>query len=81
MEKHSRSDDQAARDRTYGGTFPKIGDGGQRRRMDGELAVIGDRLNNEDPAVGAAKPSTDRTGEADVIARIAIIIRKQLGPA
>ena len=71
---------QLARNGTNGGTFPKIGDGGQRRRMDGELAVICNGLDNEDPGVCAAKPAADRAGEADVVARIAIVIRKQLGP-
>ena len=34
-----------------------------------------------DPGVCAAKPATDRAGEADMVARIAIVLRQQLGPA
>jgi hypothetical protein len=40
MEQHSRNNNNKATwDRTNGGTFPKVGKGGQRRRVDRELAV------------------------------------------
>jgi hypothetical protein len=40
MEQHSRNNNNKATwDRTNGGTFPKVGQGGQRRRVDRELAV------------------------------------------
>src|SRR5262249_25633639 len=81
MENHSRNNDQAARDRTNGGTFPNVGDGYQRYRVDGELAVVRSGLDGEDPGVCAAKPSTNRAGKADVVPRIAIVLREQLGPA
>src|SRR5690242_14151616 len=49
VEQHSRDNDQSAWDRTNGGTFPKIGDRDQWHRVDGELAVIRNGLDNEDP--------------------------------
>ena len=48
MEKHPRSNDHAARNRTNGGTFPKFSEGDQRRRMDGELTVVCNGLDDED---------------------------------
>src|SRR5262249_57591740 len=80
MEQHSRSNDQATRDRTNGGTFPKVGEGGQRCRVDDELAVVRNGLDHKDPGVCAAKPATDRAGEADMVARLAIVLRQQAGP-
>src|SRR5215475_15892127 len=68
-------------DRTNGGTSPKVGEGGQRYRVDGELAVVRNGLDHKDPSVCAAKPATDRAGEADMVARLAIVLRQQLGPA
>jgi hypothetical protein len=53
--------DQATWDRTNGGTFPKVGEGGQRCRVDGELAVVRNGLDHKEPGVCAAKPATDRT--------------------
>src|SRR5215475_6886772 len=67
-------------DRTNGGTSPKLGEGGQRYRVDGELAVVRNGLDHKDPGVCPAKPATDRAGEADMVARIAIVLRQQLGP-
>src|SRR5215470_1482517 len=81
VEKHSRGDDQAARDRADGGPLPKIGERGEGRRMDRELAVIRDRLDHEDPSVSAAQAPADRAGEADVVARRHVVLRQQLGPA
>ncbi len=81
MEQHSRNNNKATWDRTNGGTFPKVGKGGQRRRVDRELAVVRNCLDHKDPDVCAAEPPTDRAGEADVVARIAIVPRQQLGPA
>ena len=63
-----------------GGTFPKVGEGDQGCRVDGELAAVRNGLNHKDPGVCAAKPATDRAGEADMVARIAIVLRQQLGP-
>ena len=48
----------------------QFGEAVQRRRMDGELAIIRKGLNDEDPSVSAAKVPTDRADEADVIAGI-----------
>src|SRR5262249_56647545 len=64
-----------------GCTLRSVGDGYQRYRVDGELAVVRSGLDGEDPGVCAAKPSTDRAGKADVVPRIAIVLREQLGPA
>src|SRR5262245_18535931 len=49
--------------------------------MDGELAVVSNGLDVEDPRVSAPKAPTDRTGEADVIARIDVVVRYPLSPA
>jgi hypothetical protein len=46
--------------------------------VDGELAVIGNGLDNEDPGICAAQPSADGAGEADVVGRLAIVLREQL---
>src|SRR5215468_3108482 len=73
--------DQITWDRTNGGTLPKVGEGGQRCRVDGELAIVRNGLDHKDPSVGAAKPATNRAGEADMVARLAIVLRQQLGPA
>jgi hypothetical protein len=54
---------------------------GQRCRRDGECSVKRNCLDGEDLGVGATGPSTDRAGEAHVVARIAVILREQLGPA
>src|SRR5262245_41404056 len=81
MEWHSRNKHQGTWDGTNCGTFPKVGEGGQRYRVDGELAVVRNGLDHKDPGVCAAKPATDRAGEADMVARIAIVLRQQLGPA
>src|SRR5258706_15880419 len=78
---HSRNNDQATRDRTNRGPFPKVGEGGQRCRVNGELAAVRNGLDHKDPSVCAAKPATDRAGEADMVARLAIVLRPQLGPA
>ena len=80
VEQHSGKNDQATRDRTNRGTLPKLGDRGQRCRVDGELAVVRNGLDHEDPGVCAPKPTTDRASKADVVARIAIILRQQLRP-
>src|SRR5262245_1552933 len=76
-----RNNDQATWDRTNGGTFPKVGQGGQRCRVDGKLAVVRNGLDHKDPGVCATKPPTDCAGEADMVARLAIVLRQQLGPA
>src|SRR6516164_11283163 len=52
----------------------------RRRRMDGELAVVCNGLDDEDPCVSTPKPPTDRAGEANVIARINVVLRQQLRP-
>src|SRR5215470_19994133 len=49
--------------------------------MDGELAVVRNGLDDEDPCVSAPKAPTDRAGEANVIARINVVFRQQLRPA
>src|SRR5262249_52711769 len=72
---------QAARDRANGGALPKFGEGIQRLRVDSELAVVRNGLNNENPGVSAAKAPADRAGEAYVIARVDVVFRQQLGPA
>jgi hypothetical protein len=77
---NSGKNDQATRDRTNRSTLPKLGDRGQRCRVDGELAVVRNGLDHEDPGICAPKPTTDRSSKADVVARIAIILRQQLRP-
>ena len=49
--------------------------------VNGELAVVRNRLDHKDPDACAAKPATNRADEANVVAGIAIILRQQLGPA
>jgi hypothetical protein len=49
--------------------------GGKRHRVNSELAVVRDGLDHKDPGVCAAKPPTNRTDEADVVTRIAIVLR------
>src|SRR5262249_15728822 len=80
MEQHSRNNDQATWDRTNGGALPKVGEGGQRCRVDGEPAVVRNGLNHKDPGVCAAKPATDRPGETDMVARLAIVLFHPFGP-
>src|SRR5262249_10359079 len=81
MEKHSRNNDEATWDRTNRGAFPKVGEGGQWCRVNGEFAVVRNDLDHKDPSACATKPATDRAGEADMVARLAIVLRQQLGPA
>src|SRR6478609_10218546 len=81
MEKNSRCNNHTPRDRANGGTFPKFGEGGQRRRMDGQLTVVCNGLDDEDPNVSAPEAPADRAGQADMIAWIDVILRQQLGPA
>src|SRR5712691_3062833 len=40
------------------GPFPKVGEGGQRCRVNGELAAVRNGLDHKDPSVCAAKPAT-----------------------
>src|SRR5512136_3104384 len=49
--------------------------------MDSELAIVSNGLDDKNPSIGAAKAAADRAGKADVIARIDIVLRQQLGPA
>src|SRR5262249_21921121 len=49
--------------------------------MNSELAVIRNGLDNEDPCVSAPKAPTDRAREANVIARVDVVLSQQLGPA
>src|SRR5262249_16372401 len=81
MEQHSRNNDQATWDRTNRGTFPKVGEGGQWCRVHDEPAGGRNGLDTKDPSVCATQPATDRAGEADMVARLAIVLRQQLGPA
>src|SRR5262245_33521136 len=81
MEKYSRGNDQAARYWTYSCPLPNLGKSGQGYRMNRELAIVGNGLDHENPGVCTAKSSTDRAQIADVVARIAIVIGQQLGPA
>ena len=60
MKKNSRGYNHAARDRTNSGTLKKIGECGQRRRMNCELAVIRNSLNDDvgaSPRARAGRPS------------------------
>src|SRR5262249_9939171 len=49
--------------------------------MNSELAVVCNGSDDKDPCVSAPKAPADRAGEADVIARIHVVFRQQLGPA
>ena len=48
--------------------------------MNRDLPVIGNRLNAKNPNVIAAQPPTDGASQADMMARLAVIIGEYLGP-
>src|SRR5262249_25999758 len=68
VKQHAGGDHDRAGDRADGGAIPQFGPGRNRVRMNGELAVVGDRLDDENPAVSAAQAAADRARRADVIA-------------
>src|SRR5215472_10305105 len=80
VEKYPCHNDETSGDRTDGGALPEIPESGQRHRVDREFPVIRDGLDEKDPCVRTAKPSADRTGEVDVVARFAIVLGQQFGP-
>src|SRR5262249_29710522 len=81
MEDYAGGNDQRTGHGTDGGAVPELGQAVQRYGMNGELAVIGNCLNDKDPAIGTAEPPADRTGETDMVARFAIVLREQRRPA
>src|SRR3974390_1787575 len=49
--------------------------------MDGEFAVIRNGLDDENPSVSTPKAPADRADKANVITRIDVVLRQQIGPA
>ena len=55
VEENAGADHDRAGQRADGGALPQIGECCECGRMNGELAVIGDRLDHENPTVRAAQ--------------------------
>src|SRR3974390_3583214 len=49
--------------------------------MDGEFAVVRNGLDDENPRISAPKAGADRAGKANVITRVDVVLRQQIGPA
>src|SRR4029077_5702431 len=62
------------------GTLHQLGEARYRRRVNRDLAVIGDRLDAENTDVIAAQPPTYGESEDDVMARRAVVVRQHVGP-
>src|SRR5262249_8772220 len=65
---------------TDAGPGEKLVERGDRSRMNEQLADVGGHLNEENPAVVAPQPSSDRLQERDVERRSAIILVERLVP-
>src|SRR5688500_15923196 len=81
VEEHAGDHDDLAGDGPHRGPSPELADVGQRIRMDHELAEIRERLDGQNPAVSAAQTAAHRTGQADVVARLAVIVGEDVVPA
>src|ERR1700730_3397925 len=68
MEQHSRNNNKATWDRTNGGDFRKVGNGGQRRGAELELPVAGNCLHHNDAGLWATEHPPGPAGDADVVA-------------
>src|SRR5258708_28263918 len=70
-----------AGNRADGGAIGKFRQGRRRRRMDRYVAVIGERLDNENPNVVATQPPPRGAEERDVMARRSVVARENRLPA
>ena len=79
-EYHASQQHQLARNWTETGTLHQLEEARYRHRVNGDLAVIGECLDAENPDVIAAQPPTDGASKADVMARRAVVFGEHLGP-
>ena len=55
MKQDARRNHQLARDRANGGALKESVKIGQSHRMNGQLAIVGDRLNKQNPRIVVSK--------------------------
>src|SRR5262249_43419800 len=77
---HASQQYQLARDWTETSTLDQLGKARCWHRVNRDLAVIGDRLDAENPDVIAPQPPTDGASEADVMSWFAVVICQHVGP-
>src|SRR4029079_3826569 len=78
-EYHASQQHQLARNWTETGTLHQLVEARYRHRVNGDLAVIGECLDAENPDVIAAQPPTNGASEADVVSWRTVVVRQQVG--